>query len=471
MHHLKMGMKALKIEVTTRECGFRLDNLKGGKKMSKRKRNKIFSLLLSSALMAGVLAGCTSKEETTSNGGESTETETITFLIDNQTQLDGIEAIIAEFEKKNNIKVEIETRPGGSEGDNIIKTRLATGDMTDLVWNNSGSQLQALNPEQNFVDLSKEAFMENIMDGYKDAVSANGKVFGIPGTPTNAGGWLYNKKVYQELGLSVPKTWEELMANNEKIKEAGKTAVIGTFKDTWTSQVIVLADNYNVLADNPTFADDFTANKAKISSTPAALRSFEKLEEVFKNDLMNKDFLATGYDAGLKMLADGTGAHYPMITFALANLATNFPDKMEDIGFFPQPHDSADKNGLTVWMPAGIFINKNSEHIDAAKKFLEYYVSQEGTDLYTSKIKPTGPVAIEGITLSDDVYAAVKDMLPYFESGDTAPALEFLSPVKGPALEQITTQVGSGISTAKEGAELYDKDVEKQAKQLGLEGW
>jgi raffinose/stachyose/melibiose transport system substrate-binding protein len=435
------------------------------------KRKKIVSLLLSSALMAGVLAGCTGKEETSSGGSKSGETEKITFLIDNQTQLDGIEAIIDEFEKKNNIKVEIETRPGGAEGDNIIKTRLATGDMTDLVWNNSGSQLQALNPEQNFADLSEEPFMETIMDDYKDAVSANGKVFGIPGTPTNAGGWLYNKKVYAELGLSVPKTWDELMANNEKIKQAGKTAVIGTFKDTWTSQVIVLADNYNVLEENPTFAEDFTANKAKISTTPAALRSFEKLEDVFKKGYMNKEFLATGYDAGLKMLADGEGVHYPMITFALANLATTFPDKMQDIGIFGQPSDSAEKNGLTVWMPAGIFINKNSEHIDAAKKFLEFYVSQEGVTIYSSKIAPTGPFAIKGVELPDDVYPAVKDMIQYFESGNNAPALEFLSPVKGPSLEQITTQVGSGISTAKEGAELYDKDVEKQAKQLGLEGW
>ena len=436
------------------------------------KKKKVVSFLLSSMLMAGILAGCSSKEQATSGGStKSKDKEKLTFLIDNQTQLDGINAIIAAFEKKNNIKVEIETRPGGSEGDNIIKTRLATGDMTDLVWNNSGSQLQALNPEQNFVDLSKESFMQNIMDDYKKAVSSNGKVFGIPGTPTNAGGWLYNKKVYAELGLSVPKTWGELMANNEKIKQAGKTAVIATYKDTWTSQVIFLADNYNVLAEDPNFADDYTANKAKIATTPAALRSFEKLAEVYKKGYLNKDFLATGYDAGLKMLADGTGVQYPMITFALANIAATSPDKMQDIGFFPQPSDSADKNGLTVWMPAGIFINKNSEHIDAAKKFLEFYVSQEGIDLYTSKIKPTGPVAIKGIKLSDDVYPAVKDMLPYFESGKTAPALEFLSPVKGPNLEQITTQVGSGISSALDGAKLYDKDIEKQAKQLGLKGW
>jgi hypothetical protein len=63
-------------------------------------------------------------------------------------------------------------------------------------------------------------------------------------------------------------------------------------------------------------------------------------------------------------------------------------------------------------------------------------------------------------------------VLPYFESADlNAPALEYLSPVKGPALEQITVEVGSGIRDAASAAELYDRDVEKQAKQLGLPNW
>ena len=63
-------------------------------------------------------------------------------------------------------------------------------------------------------------------------------------------------------------------------------------------------------------------------------------------------------------------------------------------------------------------------------------------------------------------------MLPYFaEGGHNGPALEFLSPIKGPALEQITVEVGSGIRPAADGAALYDEDVRKQAQQLGLPGW
>lgn len=435
-----------------------------------KKKKKVLSLLCSAALMTGILAGCNSDSESVSKNGGDKKT-TITLLMDTQSSREGYEAVSKIVEEKYNIVTEIETRPGGSEGDNIVKTRLATGDMADIFFYNSGSLMKALNPEQNMLDLSKEPFMDNVMDSFKDSVSVNYKVFGIPARFGSVGGWFYNKKVYAELGLSVPKTWEELMANNEKIKSAGKTAVIGAYKDTWTSQLIVLADNHNVLAEEPDFAEKYTANKAKFADTSAALRSFEKLEEVFKKGYMNKDALATSYDAGLKMLAEGTGAHLPMISFALANINQNHPDKINDIGVFAQPGDSAEKNGMTIWMPAGFYINKNSENTDDAKKWFEVFLSPEGTEAFLSKTNAEGPMLVKDAELPDNVFPAVKDMLPYFESGKTTPALEFLSPIKGPSLEQITTEVGSGITSAKEGAKLYDKDVEKQAKQLGIKGW
>jgi raffinose/stachyose/melibiose transport system substrate-binding protein len=79
---------------------------------------------------------------------------------------------------------------------------------------------------------------------------------------------------------------------------------------------------------------------------------------------------------------------------------------------------------------------------------------------------------VDGCSLPDDIPPAVQDMVEYVDTeGATTPALEFLSPIKGPALEQITVEVGSGIRSAEDGAKLYDEDVKKQAQQLGLPGW
>jgi raffinose/stachyose/melibiose transport system substrate-binding protein len=189
----------------------------------------------------------------------------LTFLFDNAPSTVAMaEALAAAFEAKHpNIDVETESRPGGGEGDNIIKTRLATGEMTDVFLYNSGSLFQAMNPTQNLVDLTDEAFQANVIDSFKTVVTGtDGKVYGAPIGTAMGGGILYNKPIYAELGLTPPKSWAEFMANNEKIKAAGKTAVIQSFGATWTSQLFVLGDFYNVLAADPSFATDYTAGKA-----------------------------------------------------------------------------------------------------------------------------------------------------------------------------------------------------------------
>ncbi len=78
---------------------------------------------------------------------------------------------------------------------------------------------------------------------------------------------------------------------------------------------------------------------------------------------------------------------------------------------------------------------------------------------------------IKGATLPDTVVPAVKDIAAYINSGNSYPALEFVSPIKGPTLEQLCVAVGSGQMTPDAAAAAYDKDVEKQAQQLGLPGW
>lgn len=431
---------------------------------------KILSTLSILALLAGVLAGCSSENGNIVNTSKPKEI-TISILIDNQIEQDGIRAVAAKIEEKYHIKTEIETRPSGVEGHEVIKTRLAAGDMTDLVFYNSGSLLQALNPEEYFVDLTQEPFMKNVYNSFKKSVTVNDKVFGLPFGNAFAGGWLYNKKVYRELGLSVPKTWNELIANSDKIKAAGKTPVIGTYKDDWTSQLIVLADNHNVISNNPTFAEDLAANKAKFATTPAALRSFEKLSEVYQKGYLNSDFKTASYKDGVKMLVDGIGVQYPMTSGILSVIQRDYPDKINDIGFFPQPGDNPDTDGMTVFMPAAIYLNKNTQNLEAAKKWLAYFASPEGVKTFHSKKVIVGPLAIKGMKVPNNIIPAVEDMLPYFESGKNTPALENIIPLKGPNLPQITTQVGSGKISAKTAAELYDQDLEKQAKELGLSGW
>lgn len=400
---------------------------------------------------------------------------TLTYLVDDSEINQATAKALADayMALHPNVTISVEARPGGTEGDNIVKTRLATGEMTDVFWYNSGSLLQALNPTNTLVDLSSEPFIDNIVESFLPTVSQNGQIFGVPSQTAMGGGILYNKKIYEDLGLSVPTTWAEFAANNEAIKEAGIAPVGATFGDTWTSQLFVLADYYNVHAANPDFADEYTANQAKYATTPAAMAGFEYLQEGFEKEWWQPDYATTRFEPGLKLLADGEFAHYPMLTFALSTIATNSPDEVNDIGFFAQPGPSADKNGATIWMPAATYIPQTTtdEKLEAAKDFLAFIASPDGVNAITAQVAPQGPYLVKDTELPDDVLPAVKDLAAYIDSGNSAPALEFLSPVKGPSLEQITVAVGTGQMTPEEAAAAYDEDVKKQAQQLGLEGW
>ena len=407
--------------------------------------------------------------------GVPAEDVTLTILVDNApANVATVEALGAAFTEQNpNVTVEAEQRPGGSEGDNIVKTRLATGDMTDLFYYNSGSLLQALSPTETLVPLGDQPWVDSLVDPFPATVTAGDQLYGAPIGTAFAGGVFYNKKVYEELGLEVPTTWDEFMANNEEIDAAGITPVIQTYQDTWTSQLFVLGDFHNVLADNPDWAEQFTANEVKFADDPVALAGFEHLQEVNEAGYLNDDFASATFAQGLDKVAKGEGAHYPMLSSTITEVITNTPDLVEDVGFFGIPGDDAEANGITIWAPNAVYVPTTTEgaQLQAATAFLDFMVSTEGCDVITEAVPPTGPYLIDGCELPDDVVGVAKDLQVYFDEERTSPALEFLSPVKGPALEQITVEVGSGIRPAADGAALYDEDVEKQAQQLGLEGW
>ncbi len=343
--------------------------------------------------------------------------------------------------------------------------------MNDVFLYNSGSLLQALHPDQTLQPLTNEPWAKDITADFKQSVSTSQGLYGAPVGTTFDGGVMYNKKVYQKLGLSVPKTWAQFISNSEKIKAAGITPVLVSYGDTWTSQLFVLADFANVSAQDPNWATDYTNNKAKYSNPPA-LAGFTHTQEIYDKKLMNKDFASLTNVNALKELATGQGAQYPMITVTISNVLQSNPTQVNDIGYFAMPTESGDPHA-TVWEANGAYIPKTTTgaKLDAAKKIIQFMYTPEGCSIQNSAGVPAGPYAISDCTVPANAPALVQDELKYQQAGKTGLALEFLSPIKGPNLEKILVQVGSGISTAAQGAALYDQDVKAQAQQLGLPGW
>ncbi len=314
------------------------------------------------ALAASSLAACGA-------GGDSGKIE-ITYSTNNDEQtVANTEKLVAAFmEKYPDITVSVDTHPAGTEGDNLTKTKLATGEMQDVFLYNTGSLFQVLQPDQTLVNLADESWQADVTDDFKSTVSTEAGVYGAPIGNAFAGGVLYNKKIYEQLGLEVPTSWDEFMENSRTIQSElpDVTPVIQAYGDDWTAQLWLLADFANVDQQDPDWAEKYTANEAKYVDEPA-FAGFAHQQEAAEAGFFNEDFLAINNDQALKLLAEGSGAQYPMLTAVIGAIAANYPDNLNDIGYFAMPADDPEYTAATVWQPSGLYIPTTTEGAEARR--------------------------------------------------------------------------------------------------------
>ena len=140
--------------------------------------------------------------------------------------------------------------------------------MADVFFYNSGSLFQAT-PPGDLRPLTARPGSRTSTAAFKPAVTVTRPGLRRAVRRLRAGGVLYNKKIYERLNLEIPKTWDEFMANNAKIKAAGIDPVLQSYQDTWTSQLFVLGDFHNIAAADPEWADKYTEDQVKYAQEPA----------------------------------------------------------------------------------------------------------------------------------------------------------------------------------------------------------
>lgn len=351
---------------------------------------KTLSVMMSLLLIVCVLAGCSSG---TANGdtsgtaepsasaqpqdtaeGEKTEVE---FFNQKPEISKTLGTIIADFQKANpNITVK-ETVVADS--DQVLVSRMASHDIPDIfvIWPNE-SWFQMVDAGY-CMDLTGKEFLGNIQKSALDPFLRDGKNYVVPISYNTMGIW-YNVDMYQKAGVEIPKTWDELMANCEKLKAAGLTPFVTSAQTASHSREVGQA----FLASMPnydTFIGD--ANNATMDVTKPYGADLNRLAEIMHSMIQNSqpDVMGMSYDQSFSdfgtgkgaMLVDGSWA-YPSITAANAEIK---------LGFFPIPGDDANYVMATAY-PGDFSISVSSEtkKADATLKFVSYLTTKEAAGYY-----------------------------------------------------------------------------------------
>lgn len=227
---------------------------------------------------------------------------------------------------------------------------------------------------------------EDILDLAKQYPTYPGRLSVIPWSAA-AEGVIYNKGLFDQHGVDVPTTWDELLEVCTTLKAAGVTPFYGTFKDSWTVMQGLYDYSIGGSIDVGDFLTRLRAQGADVGPTSEV--SFQKdftgpLEQGLQLiEFFNADAAGQGYGDGNTAFAKGEGAMYLQGPWALADISTAAPDL--EVGTFPLPMGSAAERRVRVNLDLGLWIPETSSNKEAARVFLDHLMDQQLMDDFNAK--------------------------------------------------------------------------------------
>jgi raffinose/stachyose/melibiose transport system substrate-binding protein len=216
---------------------------------------------------------------------------------------------------------------------------------------------------------------------------------------------MYNKTLFKEMGLDVPKTWDELIATAKKIKDAGKIPFYFTYKDDWQTNL-----PFNALGPNLVGIDFYLERREN------KVTFKEKYREVAEKqlELMNYghgDNFGKAYSDGNRAFANGEAYMYIQGTWAISEIRKANPNV--DIGFFPFPTGNDPSQIKLVNGIDSLFtIAADTPNKEQAEQFIAFLLEPENIGKYIKE--QTLFSAVEGVKQDDP---AVQELTPYIEQG------------------------------------------------------
>ncbi|UTV97895.1 extracellular solute-binding protein [Marinomonas rhizomae] len=339
--------------------------------------------------------------------------------------------IVQKFEKENpdvTVKYNLYDKEGYKTA---IRNWLSTTP-PDIVFWYAGNRMKAFVDRGLFEDVSdiwKKEDLKANMPSATSAMTINGKQWGVPYTYYQWGIY-YRKDIFDKLGLTEPKTWDEFLAVNATLKANDIAPItIGT-KYLWTAAGWF--DYLNMRTNGLDFHIDLMDGKIPYTD-PRVRKTFEHWKELVDKGYFLENHASYSWQEAQPFMYNGKAAMYLIGNF----IAPNFPKELEGkIDFFQFPQINSEV-GMAEDAPMDtIHIPAKAANKKDARRFLEFMARPDNQTL---------------------VNAALLQIPPHKKAH--APDDFFLN--KG--VEMLNNASGT--------AQFYDRDTDPSMAQEGMKGF
>lgn len=371
------------------------------------------------------------------------------------------DVIIPAFEAQYpNINVEF-TPAAPTEYNAALNAKLEGGTAGDLITCRPFDQSLQLYEQGYLADLSDLPGMENFSDVAKSAwVTDDGSaVFCVP-MASVIHGFLYNKNIFDELGLEEPTTEQEFLDALQVIRDSGmyEPLAMGTV-DQWESATMGfqnIGPNYWQGEEGRLGLIEGTAKY----NEDGFLAAFEALSRW--QPYMPSGYQALAYPDAQNLFMLGQAAVYPAGSWDISVFNPNIDFEMG--AFKPPVPEGAETCYISDHTDIAMGMNANTDNPEAARTFLEWMTTQEFAQLYSNALPGFYSLSNHEVTLDDPIAQEFLDWRQECESTIRS-SYQILSrgePNNEQDLWSVSAQLLNGELTLQEAADIV---------QSGLEQW
>lgn len=305
-----------------------------------------------------------------------------------QTQFEEyFEQFREKYLEEKNIDVTIELEmPNSDQAAQILKARLSSNDAPDLFTLHAIADIPSFYEAGYLSDLSDQPFADDLLENVKDIVTYDGKVVALP-LESLAWGYLYNKDIFEDLGLTPPDTIAEMQNVVNVLKTNGKTPFLLAFQESWIPQLMTaLAIGGVVTNENPTFVDDMNARTADYGDIA---KIFDIIDIIMQNGT-EKPF-EVGNALASADFAAGKAAMWVQGTWQAQAILDINPNI--NIGCAPLPtSDTEDGALINLSVSTSLAVSPTSANKQVALDLLNYILDPEDSTALFEELK-FNPVA------------------------------------------------------------------------------
>ena len=376
------------------------------------------------------------------------------------------EGQLKQYEAETGITIEIQAVED-DQFDNLLMAKLATGESWDVFFRYTGT---AALKYTNIADLSDQPWVSRLTAGALQYCTMDDKVVCAPTGGAVALCTLYNKTLFDKMGLTVPTTMDEFDALCQTLKDADIIPLyMGSASGAgWMAAQLINNAWANIYASyGDDLIDKLNNNEIKWSDIPEWMAYLNKWEEWAQNGYFNPNMASDDTATGVQLVGEEKCAMILTGDWQASEFAEKYPD--EEIGGLVIPPVTGTESYLSIAGPNGIYVSDTSANKDAAKALVAWLCEKAQLDAYYA-LKPDMSVWTD--VEAPDLNAVAKELTPYMTSGHSKGHWNQFYVI--PYAEDMSTilfQLINGQKTADETARDWDNYMINQGKQLGLEGF